>query len=969
VAVAMGTPPAPFPAHRPAPPQLPRQDDADPVVDVPETNSAVLRSRVVGRRYHRLPPGSPRLSVGDLVRLDPEPTNRWDPHAVVVCRVNDAAPLGHLPAVVARAIGPVLNEFFKDTLVARGRVVDVNADAVDVAIDVHAVDVEEHLDGTPRLAAAGQTRASSPCPEVEARALGAWADAVNAATAATTADDRGGLAPGSNYAASARFVVETVLGHSGHVLSGPERAVLAGFLDAGEAAQSLYARLMQRKGVWFRTEGMSYAEVPAVTEAAEALHAVGLVDWEDAVWRGQELGFDVEDRDGSGTLDLALTVDEKTSSAVDAVDVLFERVQLLTVPVLKALAAKFGVGKASGSLDKDALVDKLRRHVRVQRDLLGNASGMAVRKEEEAERAACRDPLPLELSARRPWRPAYSGLCVTLSRLLREQLGGPRGAVGISRPSAELFRRCFLLFFLDASMDLSSFVLADLGQSVYPCSRLLLDRRNQDGPGRPQREEANPVFRSRSQLLQYEAACRLERATEAACEAVPVSADARDGGEDYAAAMEALDECVAIVEGVLGGATAQEDVRALAGWPPFHRRFSPLWRVAVAGGRAVAGLERAKRHGDAVRVLRLLLGLPLLCPSRRGGWWIRLLIDANHAGEDLGALQSLAREALEDPAVRGGDAVSLRHRHATLAWQQLGGAEANQAEQVPKRRRKRKGEEDPPSPKPKGNSRGKAPAQVLPAAVREVTIQGVPFRRGVGSKNLYFNHDDGAAVSVEELVLGHYADEAHGGWLGAHSEGGIWMALFALFMWDVVYDADVPGVFVHPFQVRPLDLGTDAFFETRRDAIEATLAELGRSSPREVAEKCMRQWDAHEGTLCIGLGRWDRWERREVAEIAAAAGGRCLSAIFRTLCEDFAHWHGGMPDLVLWKPEYGSDDAAVPHAGLVRLVEVKGPSDSLMDRQRAWLEILCAVADVEVCYVRHAVQQQVQSARPTPGPE
>ena len=894
---------------------------------------AVLRVAVVGRRYHR----AVAVAVGDYVVLRPEPTNPRDPHAVVVSRCApeaeagaESAALGHLPAVVARVVGPVLNEHGRVGLVARGRVVEAKADAV-------TVEVAGGVENAP------------------AAARVAWAEAVAAVGA------EGSVAgPNRSYAASARFVVETVLARDARVWVPAERAVLSGFLAAGEAAQSLYARLMQRKGSWFRTEGMRYAEVPEVLDAAEVLHHIGLVDWEDAVWREEDIGFGpaIDASESARDVPAASVHPDSAASggaAEAAMDVLFERLQLLTMPELRALAAKFnlpgvGGGKASaaGPVDKDSIVRAFRRHVRVQRDLFGNHSLGGAGTPGPAAATGIADPLLEDLAARRPWRPAYSGLCVTLSRLLREQLGGRRGSVGISRPAAALFRRCFLLFFLDASMDLSSFVLADIGQNVYPCSRLLLDRAVA-GDSVP--APADPVFRSRAQLLAYEAACRLEHATEAACEAT-AAADGRDDDDATSAAAEALDQCVAVVEGVLGGAI--DEVRGLEAWPPFHRRFSPLWRVAVAGGRAVAGLERAKRHADAVRVLRLLLGLPLLCPSRRGGWWIRLLIDANHAGEAPLAIQALAETALGDPAVRGGDAVSLRHRHATLSWQQQAGGE----EKAPKRRRRGEGgggEEDPPAAKGRARNRGKAPSQGLPEAVREVTIQGRPFRRGVGSKNLYFNHTDGSAVSVEELVLGHYADAAHGEWLGAHSEGGIWMALFVLFMWDVVYDADVPGVFVHPFQIRPLDLGTDAFFETRRGSIEAILAELRGSMPAEVAARCLKQWDAHEGTLCIGLGRWDRWERREVAEIAAAAGGRCLAAIFRTLCEDFAHWHGGLPDLVLWKPAYVADNPALPQGGLIRLVEVKGPSDSLMDRQRAWLEILSSVTDVEVCYVRHSV--------------
>lgn len=40
---------------------------------------------------------------------------------------------------------------------------------------------------------------------------------------------------------------------------------------------------------------------------------------------------------------------------------------------------------------------------------------------------------------------------------------------------------------------------------------------------------------------------------------------------------------------------------------------------------------------------------------------------------------------------------------------------------------------------------------------------------------------------MEELALQHYAAPANGGWQGLHTEGGVWSALFALLMWDVLF--------------------------------------------------------------------------------------------------------------------------------------------------------------------------------------
>lgn len=50
-------------------------------------------------------------------------------------------------------------------------------------------------------------------------------------------------------------------------------------------------------------------------------------------------------------------------------------------------------------------------------------------------------------------------------------------------------------------------------------------------------------------------------------------------------------------------------------------------------------------------------------------------------------------------------------------------------------------------------------------------------------------------MNVEELALEHYASAEGGGWVGVHSEGGVWATLFGLLMWDVLFGVEVEDVF------------------------------------------------------------------------------------------------------------------------------------------------------------------------------
>lgn len=62
-----------------------------------------------------------------------------------------------------------------------------------------------------------------------------------------------------------------------------------------------------------------------------------------------------------------------------------------------------------------------------------------------------------------------------------------------------------------------------------------------------------------------------------------------------------------------------------------------------------------------------------------------------------------------------------------------------------------------------------------------------------------FYGESGDQCSVEQLALEYYNGEG-GGWLGVHSESGIWLTIFGLLMWDVIF-SDVPNVFRTKFQV------------------------------------------------------------------------------------------------------------------------------------------------------------------------
>ncbi|KAK3254465.1 hypothetical protein CYMTET_36319 [Cymbomonas tetramitiformis] len=405
-----------------------------------------------------------------------------------------------------------------------------------------------------------------------------------------------------------------------------------------------------------------------------------------------------------------------------------------------------------------------------------------------------------------------------------------------------------------------------------------------------------PVFTCTAQLHQYEAALALEIELQGHLEA-----------NELAAAWATVEPLLQALECGLPVADPTEDApkpEAEAPPPvPFLGRFRAEWVHARLVTHGVSLLEKRREYRRAVAVLRRLLAAPW-CPDKRGNWWSRLSLDLEHLGSKEAALRA-AETGLDDPAVRWGDRVGLQRRVVRLA-------------------------------KPPRRWRKPSFAGAVSQQPKQTTIQGRPMNCEVGRKSRFMGHDD-ETCTVEELALQHYAQE--GGWEGIHSEGSIFSTLFTLLMWDVLFQ-DVPDVFLTPFQTGPMDVGTDMFRAARQEAVELRLSQL--REPGMAVELLTRCWETNFGVMCRGM-KWEVVPLPELCKIATCIGATGLATICSILVDGHGGGGSGMPDLLLWREE---------PAPMVKLVEVKGPNDTLAEHQRAWITSLeMAGLDVEVCKV------------------
>uniref|UniRef100_A0A8K9XIB9 Fanconi-associated nuclease n=1 Tax=Oncorhynchus mykiss TaxID=8022 RepID=A0A8K9XIB9_ONCMY len=405
----------------------------------------------------------------------------------------------------------------------------------------------------------------------------------------------------------------------------------------------------------------------------------------------------------------------------------------------------------------------------------------------------------------------------------------------------------------------------------------------------------------------------------------------------YEAAMRALQEVITAMqtghwEDALGlytaaKATWQEtsktyDLSHQEELPVFLRCFTTGWAYTRILSRGVEVLQRLRCYKEAVKELRSLLSQSVYCPDSRGRWWDRLALNLQqHLKLPEQAISSI-RDGLSDPLVRTGHQLSLHQR-------------ANRMKESPSYKNYHPVLSDLPT--------------IHVNDVTHVTIRGqlFPHEGGTGKNVFLMPAEEGAEggystvmCSVEELSLAHYRRQGFD--QGIHGEGSTFSTLFGLLLWDVIFMEGIPDVFRNPYQPCPLDLFTDCFYGNRREAIETRVQVLCEASIETLHNLMAEAWTNQEGKVC-SLVNWERFSSLQRAQsLVSCLGGSFLGGMITRMAKDYRHCRAGLPDLVVWNTSNNT----------YKLVEVKGPSDKLSQKQQIWLDELQRLgADVEVCHV------------------
>jgi hypothetical protein len=245
--------------------------------------------------------------------------------------------------------------------------------------------------------------------------------------------------------------------------------------------------------------------------------------------------------------------------------------------------------------------------------------------------------------------------------------------------------------------------------------------------------------------------------------------------------------------------------------------------------------------------------LPLL--GKRGRWFDELTKILHYHLKDPGTASKVCAEALDsvnEPFVLTGFKRSIEHRQRRI--------------------KKLK------------------PLKELPT--ERITLHAVKVFSETGKKALYVRKHDKensstiTGVTVEQLAIDYFQEEQDhcvgaddqnntninsdannntSCWKAVHSENSALTTLFALLFFDIIFLDTIPGVFVSPFQTRPLDLNSEFFYILRRTQIDERLKMIREGGFMELILK-VDESERSRRTLCVGLN-WDLFSRQDLVDI------------------------------------------------------------------------------------------------------
>ncbi|KAL6834165.1 VRR-NUC domain-containing protein [Trichoderma sp. SZMC 28015] len=722
----------------------------------------------------------------------------------------------------------------------------------------------------------------------------------------------------SIYVDAFNLALDTVLEEESSLFSSKESEIFKQWRSLDYEAQYLYVRLFLRKtAAWHRSSRLGY-----FNDISDHDSAIATLQESRTLPLEHEEESPVEDK-------LETTGDDNTFSFADAsedyLDTIEEAASLLYLDELKALAKE---AKIQGKTKMD-MIKALCRMSQQQAGLL--SLGISRQNSRDSNTSEGTD------------RPTSTVRKVKRENSNREQhflakilaIVGP--CIRISPATFTLFERVHLVFYRSTEWtekSLTTIILAKIARRNFP--EYLVCR-------------SSTIFASRSHLLEYEAAIRMEAEVDSVLEF--------NGPLDEKGSQKILNIFERVYprwKVLVEEETEKERQVYEMGEGAYLRRFNPAHSYTRIIVKAAFILGKLKRYAREHELLTELLEQRLFHLSRRGSWYQRKALLEEHYMPSL------------DPELTTHELEQQKKRWRAIAVSTcetgLQDPDCHLIHHYDLQKRLVKLEKKLRIPKRLQHDFG----HVRLADPLELSVEGIQLKKppppkpggqAQSTRTMWLDDSDsGGVCTVEEMCLNHFRSQ---GWKGYHAEGGIIRTLFAYLFYDILF-LYIPNVFQTAFQTCPLDLHTDAFFPARTSEINHRLVEIangeGESLLRGVWER-----EHERRTSVIGLN-WD-FPVEDLTELVRCFQGSALAALCKVMAQEYRQRGGGIPDLVLWRMAQneeadGTDKEPGKARGEAMFVEVKSANDRLSDTQRLWIHVLTgAGVKVALC---NAVAKEIR---------
>ena len=180
-----------------------------------------------------------------------------------------------------------------------------------------------------------------------------------------------------------------------------------------------------------------------------------------------------------------------------------------------------------------------------------------------------------------------------------------------------------------------------------------------------------------------------------------------------------------------------------------------------------------------------------------------------------------------------------------------------------------------------------------------------------------------AAQDSVEIAVAEYHVALDGTDSCYYVENSLFNAVLGLLLWEVVF-APLPGAFYNSFQYRPSDFYAHDFCARRKDLLAQVWASIDNNE--DIWRIVSVRWQQKQG-LMNPLVNWQVIDLQMIRLALERIDYLHWRAVFDRILRDLRNNRSGFPDLVHFPP-----------AGGYRLIEVKGPGDSLQKNQQRWMQ-------------------------------